>query len=83
MGVCYQHAPSDLQFNTYEDLESIVNQIKSDELHVVKECLVAGVNRLDCKSKVNVFLAWPTCSKDDYEGTLDLRSYRIIIKGVP
>ena len=27
-GVCYQHAPSDLHFDTFEDLESVVKLIK-------------------------------------------------------
>ena len=44
-GVCYQHAPSDLHFDTFEDLESVVKLIKDDLLHVPKENLVVGVNR--------------------------------------
>ena len=71
-GLCYQHAPPNLEFNTFADLESIVEQIKNDQIHVPKECLVVGANRLDVKSKFNVFIAWPTCSKDDYKGTYEL-----------
>ena len=50
----------------------MVKLIKDDLLHVPKEKLVVGVNRLDCKSKFHVFVSWPTCSKDDYEGTYNL-----------
>ena len=56
-GVCYQHAPSDLHFDTFEDLESVVKLIKDDLLHVPKENLVVGVNRLDCKSKFHVLVS--------------------------
>ena len=36
-GVCYQHAPSDLNFNTFQDLESLVELIKGDSLHVPRK----------------------------------------------
>ena len=39
-----------------------------------KECLTVGMYRMDCKSKLNVIIAWPTCSKKDYDGTWDLIS---------
>ena len=82
-GVCYQHAPSSLQFNKFEDLESVAESIRNDDCHVPKESLVVGVNRLDCKSKFTVILAWPSCSKDDYDGTYKMvasssRQYRTL-----
>ena len=73
-GLCREHAPSDLQFNTIEDLEKIADGIRNDEFHAPKECLTVGWNRLDCKSKLNVVITWPTCSKKDYGGTWDLIS---------
>ena len=73
--VCYQHASSHcIQFNTFSDLELVSEAIRNDECHVPKECLVAGISRLDCKSKFNVFLAWPSCSKEDYDGTYKIVS---------
>ena len=71
-GICYQHAPSNLKFNTFEDLEALTESIKNDQIHVPKETLVIGLSRLDCKSKFNVILAWPTCAKDDYIGTAEM-----------
>ena len=73
-GICYQHAPSNLQFDTYADLETISQKIRNEECHVPKECLVVGFNRIDSKSKFNVILAWPTCAKDDYDGTFKIIS---------
>ena len=74
-GVCYQHGSSfNLQFNTFEDLETVAIGIRNDECHIPKECLVVGINRLDCTSKFNVLFAWPSCSKDDYEGTYKIVS---------
>ena len=67
-----QHAPPSLRFDKFEELEALAESIRNDEVHVPKESLVLGVNRLDCKSKFNVIPAWPTCSKDYYQGTYEM-----------
>ena len=50
-GLCHEHAPSDLQFDTIEDFEKIADAIRNEEIHVPKECLAVGMYRMDCKLK--------------------------------
>ena len=72
-GICYQHGCKEkLEMDEFADCEIIQNKIKNDELHVPKECLVAGLAPLNENSTMQPLLMWPTCSKKDGDGTIKL-----------
>ena len=72
-GICYQHGCKEkLELDEFADCEMIQNKIKNDELHIPKECLVAGLAPLNENSTMQPLLMWPTCSKNDEDGTIKL-----------
>ena len=72
-GTCYQHGKGiNLNLNSFEDCEVIKEKIVSDQLHVPKECLVAGVMPLNATFEMQPILICPTCKKNDYTGTLKI-----------
>ena len=74
-GTCYQHGHGEqLELNNYEDCENIQQLIQNDNLHIPKECLVAGLASLNENKPMQPLLMWPTCSKKDEDGTIQLIS---------
>ena len=72
-GICYQHGCKEkLELDNFHDCEHIQKKIKNDELHVPKECLVAGLAPLNENTTMQPLMMWPTCSKKDFEGTTKL-----------
>ena len=74
-GVCYKHGkenPHLLKFDNFEEAVSIQKAVQEELIHVPKDSLVVGVNRLNTKHVVKVVICWPTCCKNDSQGTLDL-----------
>ena len=72
-GVCYQHGCGQkLELDTYSDCEKIQELYQNDKLHIPKECLVAGLTALNEKHSIQPLLMWPSCSKDDDVGTIQI-----------
>ena len=73
--LCYQHCNEvGKNFNLFEDADLIQQKLASDDVHVPKECLVAGVASLTYSDPFNVILIWPSCSKNDFSGMVFLYS---------
>ena len=74
-GACYQHGKHhNLKLNSYEDCEKIQTAVDNDELHIPKECLVVGITCLNEVKPLQPVCIWPSCSKSDCEGTLEMIS---------
>ena len=75
VGICYQHHKQiPRQFNSFADAKLLEEKLSDGSIHVPKECLVAGVNSLISNKPFNVLIAWPTCTKQDFVGSVRLYS---------
>ena len=70
-GVCYQHGSEYRSFSSYEEAEKLAEAVKNSEVHVPKECLVISGCSMNNTSPSDIILAWPTCDKQDFQGTYD------------
>ena len=70
-GVCYQHGSEFRSFSSYEEAEKLAEAVKNSEVHVPKECLVISGCSMNKTSPSDIILAWPTCDKQDFQGTYD------------
>ena len=71
-GICYQHGAKNehlLRFESFQEAQNIQEAVNNGTIHIPKDCLVVGLNHLDEKAAVKALLCWPTCCKDDYDGT--------------
>ena len=48
--------------------------INNGDLHIPKECLVVGISSLNENKPLQPLLMWPTCAKNDKDGTIQLIS---------
>ena len=72
-GLCYQHGCGvKVEIDEYRDCEKLESMIEKNELHIPKECLVAGLAGLNENTAMQPLLIWPSCSKKDVEGTISL-----------
>lgn len=73
--LCYQHSNKVRQhFNSFEDADLIQKNLASDDIHVPKECLIAGMASLTNSDPFNIIIIWPTCSKKDFSRMVTLCS---------
>ena len=73
LGTCYQHSKDQvLQFNTYEEAQTIKDSITEGAIHIPKDLLVVGLNSMCDNAPLQIILAWPSCEKDDVTGTIEL-----------
>ena len=70
-GACYQ-SNTKLSLDNFGDCENLQMLVEADQLHIPKECLVAGVSSLNENRPMQPFLTWPSCSKKDEAGTIKL-----------
>lgn len=71
VGVCKEHHGNvNLDFNSMEDAYLLQKKLKDDEVHIPKECLVTGLSSLVKNIPFEVLVMWPTCSKNNFEGTI-------------
>ena len=73
VGICYQHHKEiPREFTAYDDAKLLQDKLASGSVHVPKECLIAGINSVVSRKPFNVIVAWPSCSKQDFEGSVKL-----------
>ena len=71
-GICCQHGKTiKTTIETYEDCTNLKEEYDKGDLHVPKECVVAGVMPHEAAS-IQVVVMWPNCSKKDIHGTIGL-----------
>ena len=74
-GTCYQHGcKSKLELDTFQDCINMQQSINNGDLHIPKECLVVGISSLNENKPLQPLLMWPTCAKNDKDGTIQLIS---------
>ena len=72
-GVCYQHGSDiKLTLDNFEDCVRLKENLTSNNVHVPKECLVAGVASLNTNNTMHPVVIWPSCQKNDVAGTVNL-----------
>ena len=72
-GTCYQHGCKlKLDLDCFQDCINIQQSIHNGDLHIPKECLVAGIASLNENKPLQPLLMWPTCAKNDKDGTIQL-----------
>ena len=69
-GLCYEHtsnADIDLSFKDIDNVLSLANKVSDGTIHVAKEAMVFGVCQNSKSQNNQIVLAWPACSRSDYE----------------
>ena len=70
-GLYYQHGKVlQLELNEISDCKTLEEIVQSGTVHVPKECLAVGVVSLTNVSNFEPALLWPSCTKNDLQGTL-------------
>ena len=73
VGVCYEHQSKvKLKFDSMIEVNALQEKWKNDEIHVPKECMVTGISSLVKNIPFQVILMWPTCSKNDFQGSCEM-----------
>ena len=72
-GACYQHGKNvKLELDTFDDCIELEKAIEEDRLHIPKECLCVGVLSLNENKAFQPAIIWPSCQKDDVDGTINI-----------
>ena len=72
-GLCYQHTRTEhTRFSTFEEGQAIENVVKEGDVHIPSDLLVVGLNDMTDSAALQVVLAWPSCEKNDLEGTIKI-----------
>ncbi|XP_066914918.1 uncharacterized protein [Clytia hemisphaerica] len=67
-GICYEHGREvNMNFESYQHVQELSNQVKDGKLHVPKETMVIVCSNNTVKARVQVVAALPTCSKNEIE----------------
>lgn len=73
VGACYQHGKDvKLKLDDFSDCENLQLALDTGDLHVPKECAVVGANALNEVDPLQPAIIWPSCSKDDTDGVIDI-----------
>ena len=72
-GFCYEHGRGlDLQFNSYEHVESLAKMVQDGKLCIPKENMVIACSNNSVSAQAQVVAALPTCSTDEVDFQLQL-----------